>query len=512
MWSIICAEKEMVGNMNRDKANKTDRTAKQTDDIPEESRQIRVRIILLTVLCYLVFVAALTVLVDGRHPHFYVSEGLELRTAYGQVFDDPGVYAVLSGRIFGNGQKLLPIAVEGEVDSNCLGRYSLTYSTRYMLRTYSVTRTVEVVDRTAPVITLFSREGYRASWLAGYEEEGYTAEDNVDGDLTAAVRIENRGDEIVYTVSDRAGNTAEAVRVPDYTIGVPVLILNGDEEMHEYAGFSFEDPGCIARDSQGNNLTEHIRVSGSVIPYETGNYELMYSITNSRGETVSTTRRVVIEPLQNPDTFYPDEPTIYLTFDDGPGPYTDRLLDVLKKYNVKATFFVTKANPEYFDCIGRAFREGHSIGIHSASHVYKSIYASEDAFFRDFNEVQDLIYEQTGTYSNICRFPGGSSNTVSSFNKGIMTRLAKDLTDLGFQYFDWDVASGDAGETTKTDTVYANVVEGISGRKTTVVLQHDIKDFSVAAVEKIINWGLRNGYVFQPLDISSPPAHHIIDN
>ena len=93
-----------------------------------------------------------------------------------------------------------------------------------------------------------------------------------------------------------------------------------------------------------------------------------------------------------------------------------------------------------------------------------------------------------------------------------MTRLAKDLADLGFQYFDWDVASGDAGETTRTDTVYANVIEGISGRNTTVVLQHDIKSFSVEAVEKIILWGLRNGYVFQPLDINSPPAHHVIDN
>ena len=502
----------MVNNMDGNRTFKTEESEKQEPESQEESKRNWRRILLLAALCYLVFAAALTVLVDGRCPHFYVSEGLEIQTAYGQEFHDPGVYAVLSGRIFGNGKKLLPITVEGEVDPDALGRYAVTYSTRYFLKTYSVTRMVEVVDRTAPVITLFSREGYRVNWMAGYEEEGFSAEDNIDGDLTEAVRIEECGDEIVYTVSDRAGNTARAVRVPDYTIAVPQIILNGSEEMHEYAGFSFEDPGCIARDSLGNDLTGYVSVSGSVTPYETGSYELIYSITNKKGDTVSTTRRVIIEPLKNPDTFYPDEPTIYLTFDDGPGPYTNRLLDVLKKYNVKATFFVTKAFPDHLDCIGRAYREGHSIGVHSASHEYKVIYASEEAFFRDFNEMQEVIYEQTGAYSKICRFPGGSSNTVSSFNRGIMTRLAKDLADLGYQYFDWDVSSGDAGETTRTSTVYSNVVEGISGRKTTVVLQHDIKGFSVDAVEKIISWGLQNGYVFQPLDISSPPAHHIIDN
>ena len=484
----------------------------ETENRQGERERCKPGILVLTALCLLYAAASLAVLLDDRQPHFYVYDGVELQTALGEEFIDPGVYAVPGGRIFGDGRKLLPITVEGEVDTGSLGRYTLTYSTRYLYRTYSCSRTVEVVDRSPPFITLYVREGYRANWLNGYDEEGYSARDNVDGDLTDTVRVESVGDEIVYTVKDRAGNETKAIRIPEYTIGRPAMVLNGADELHQDAGFEFIDPGCTARDSLGNDLTAYINVSGSVIPYEAGCYELMYSITNNKGETVSTTRQVVIEALKNPDTVFPDEPTIYLTFDDGPRPYTNRLLDILKKYNVKATFFVTKANPEYFDCIGRAFREGHSIGVHSASHAYKSIYASEDAFFRDFNEVQELIYEQTGEYSRICRFPGGSSNTVSSFNKGIMTRLAKDVTDLGYQYFDWDVKSGDAGETTKTDTVYDNIVDGIKDRKTTVVLQHDVKEFSVAAVEKIILWGLKNGYVFQPLDVNSPHAHHDIAN
>ena len=126
--------------------------------------------------------------------------------------------------------------------------------------------------------------------------------------------------------------------------------------------------------------------------------------------------------------------------------------------------------------------------------------------------MQDLIYDQTGSYTKLSRFPGGSSNTVSNFNPGIMTSLAGALTDLGYQYFDWNVSSGDAGETTDTDTVAENIINGCAGRKASVVLQHDIKDYSVNAVEQVLIWGINNGYVFRALDVSSPNAHHGINN
>ena len=203
---------------------------------------------------------------------------------------------------------------------------------------------------------------------------------------------------------------------------------------------------------------------------------------------------------------------IYLTFDDGPGIYTGQLLDLLARYNVRATFFVTCLNPDYEDMVGRAFREGHSIGVHTASHNYYDIYSSEEAFLADFNRTEAMIYRQTGSYTKLFRFPGGSSNTVSSFNPGIMSRLAQIMTDMGYCYFDWNVTSGDAGETTETKTVVDNIIGGCAGRRVSVVLQHDIKDFSINAVEKVLSWGLRNGYTFLPLDTTSPVTHHGIRN
>ena len=183
---------------------------------------------------------------------------------------------------------------------------------------------------------------------------------------------------------------------------------------------------------------------------------------------------------------------------------------MLDRYNVKATFFVVDTG--YHELIGEEYRRGHTVGIHSATHDYGGIYASEDAYFSDLNEISDIIYAQTGHRPNQVRFPGGSSNTVSCFNPGIMTRLTQDLTDMGYEYYDWNVLSGDAGETTDTDVVAQNVINGISNHNVSIVLQHDIKGFSVAAVEQIIIWGLSNGYTFLPLTPGSPTAHHGLNN
>ena len=347
-------------------------------------------------------------------------------------------------------------------------------------------------------------------WFSGYEEEGYLAWDDVDGDLTAQVQFELLEDKIEYRVSDRAGNETVVEReLPAAT--APELTLLGDEHMTITARMDFEDPGFTAVDGKGKDLSDLVTVEGSVTPYRLGEYELTYSLSNGE-ETLSVTRTVEVEPVELPPVVQPDEKTIYLTFDDGPGPYTDALLDVLAAYDVKATFFVTQEYPDYEDVIGRAFREGHSIGVHTSSHNYYQIYASEQAYLDDFYTMQEIIYRQTGSYTQMFRFPGGSSNTVSNFNPGIISRLTGMMNSMGYQYYDWHVDSGDAGGTRTTAGVVANVTSGCAERRTTVVLQHDVKDYSVAAVEDIIIWGRQNGYTFRALDLTSPTAHHRIAN
>lgn len=289
---------------------------------------------------------------------------------------------------------------------------------------------------------------------------------------------------------------------------VPVITLNGDAEVTTDTNTTFVDPGCTAQDAQGNDLSASVVTEGIVPSDTTGNFTILYRVTDANGNTATARRLVHVEEAQE----IPTDKVVYLTFDDGPSEYTQQLLDVLAKYNVKATFFVTHAFPDYEDMIAKEYAAGNSIAIHSYTHDYNKIYASESAYFEDLQAMQDVIVAQTGQETRLVRFPGGSSNTVSNFNPGIMTTLAQELHDQGYEYFDWNVSSGDAGETTSTDQVVENVISGIQSNSISVVLQHDSKDYSVAAVERIIQWGQENGYTFLPLQYDSPNAHHGISN
>ncbi len=468
----------------------------------------------LTLLMFLVLIfgsSAILFTMDARHVQFRLVGGVEITVPYGVDYVDPGRTAVSVGKIFGPGFLTLPVESSGYVNTRVIGTYELTYSTEYLFDTYTVKRIVHVADITPPVITLQKVMDYNPSWFTGYEEEGYLAWDDWDGDLTAQVQRIELGDRIEYRVTDSSGNEGVAVR--DLSeVAVPTLTLLGEQEVTLDACLSYEDPGFVAVDGVGRDLSEFVTQEGEVRPSVPGTYTIEYSLVNDREETVSQTRTVTVKAVEIPPAVQPGEKTIYLTFDDGPGPYTAQLLDLLAAYDVKATFFVTCMYPEYEDLVGRAFREGHSIGVHTASHNYKKIYESEENFLDDFFSAQEMVKKQTGDYTRIFRFAGGSSNEASRFNPGIMSRLVVLMNDLGYQFYDWHVDSMDAGGTRSSEVVAANVISACSGRTATIVLQHDTKDYSVAAVEKIIQWGKEKGYTFKALELGAPTAHGRLAN
>ena len=120
--------------------------------------------------------------------------------------------------------------------------------------------------------------------------------------------------------------------------------------------------------------------------------------------------------------------TIYLTFDDGPSPNTPRIISILNSYGIKATFFVK--NTSYNGYMKDIVDSGNAIALHSYTHDYKRIYSSDEAFYQDLQDISDLVYLQTGVRSNIMRFPGGGSNTVSKkYSPGIMTRLTQGVAE-----------------------------------------------------------------------------------
>ncbi len=202
---------------------------------------------------------------------------------------------------------------------------------------------------------------------------------------------------------------------------------------------------------------------------------------------------------------------VYLTFDDGPSPNTDAILDILKKYDVKATFFVVGNDKEkYAEQYKRIVDEGHTLGMHSYSHKYSQIYESVEAFENDLTTLQEYLYETTGVWSRIYRFPGGSSNTVSAIP---ITDFIEYLNEQGIRYFDWNIVSGDVAESNVSkETIINNCLRSIEKYDECVILMHDLAERkpTVDALDTIIESILKmDNTVILPITDETVPVQHV---
>lgn len=319
--------------------------------------------------------------------------------------------------------------------------------------------------------------------------------------------------EITYAAKYRGVEGKKTRKVTVQDSQPPAITIDGGEQITLPYGLPWQD-SYSATDNVDGDLTAKVQVDGQVNVNTAGSYTLRYQVSDSSGNLGTATRQVTVMPpvAPNADPAAGLDKVIYLTFDDGPGPATAHLLDILADKGVKATFFVTNTMG-HTDMIGRAYREGHSIGIHTYTHKYSQIYASDDAYWADFDRMAQVIRSQTGQDTKLMRFPGGSSNTVSrSYSPGIMSRLTKLMAVKGYTYFDWNVDSGDASGHTNSASVFQKITAGVQGKSVSVVLCHDIHPTTVDAMPQVIDWGKQNGYTFLPLAPGSYPAHHRVAN
>lgn len=192
---------------------------------------------------------------------------------------------------------------------------------------------------------------------------------------------------------------------------------------------------------------------------------------------------------------------VFLTFDDGPSKeVTPHILDILDKYNIKATFFVLGNRVKmYPDIVKQEYEAGHYIANHGYSHKYSSIYKSADSVLKEYNKTEQVIREALGdeTYSsNLFRFPGGAYG--GPYEK-IKKKARKKLKENGIAYLDWSALTYDAeGADTKKE-ILSNLKETINGWNNVVILMHDAADKKITyeTLEDVIKYLKKEGYEFK---------------
>lgn len=203
---------------------------------------------------------------------------------------------------------------------------------------------------------------------------------------------------------------------------------------------------------------------------------------------------------------------VYLTFDDGPSIYTGQILDILNENQVKATFFVIGRDEEYYEYYRRIVEEGHSIGMHSYSHVYQDFYKSVDSFGTELEKLDNLIYDVTGVHSRLFRFPGGSSNSVASLP--IEDYIAY-LNEHNINYYDWNSLNGDAVTSgLSPQTLVDNIMNDVTKNQDSIVLMHDLQTThtTVESLQLLIDTLQSEGYEILPIDENAPLIQHVSCN
>gem|GEM_PF-2404158 len=195
---------------------------------------------------------------------------------------------------------------------------------------------------------------------------------------------------------------------------------------------------------------------------------------------------------------------VYLTFDDGPSPNTNRILDLLARYGIRATFFLVGDHildnefMSYEDAeriVQRIHREGHYIGLHSMSHVIARLYQSQNAaenFYNEMRELHELIYEITGEQrSFLYRAPYGT--------RGMFTREhIRVMSGSGFLAWDWNIDTED-WRARSVDAIMEKIAEDLDAYdslpQNAVILLHE-RNITLEALPFIIEYFLEMDYVF----------------
>lgn len=256
-----------------------------------------------------------------------------------------------------------------------------------------------------------------------------------------------------------------------------------------------ENYNIISSENNTKNIISNLESSSNVnINQNTSNTEIKEDIKNNQSKE---------KFVENVDEIYNGEEgkRVFLTFDDGPSiSVTPHILDTLKKYNIKATFFVLGNRvSDNAELIKREYNEGHYIANHGYSHRYDKIYASSKNVLKEYNKTEQEIKKALGDEnysSNLFRFPGGSIG--GEYDK-IKEKAKIDLKRNQIAYLDWNALTNDAAGAYTKEKIIKNLKKTVGNKNNVVVLMHDAPDkiLTYETLEDIIKYLQEKGYSFK---------------
>lgn len=399
------------------------------------------------------------------------------------------------------------------VDFNKLGTYEVIYT--YDNKDYKIS--LEIVDTKKPKFEIVDLD-----LDVGMEVKPEDMVSKVEDATKTKIKFKKKykfdqagNVKVVVQVIDEAGNISEKKATVKLVKDDQVPQINGIEEMTVIKGTEVDFKlGVNVIDNRDPN-PKLVVDSSKVDLNKIGTYKAVYAASDRAGNKIEKQRVIkVIEKRDIGSTEQNNDKVVYLTFDDGPSENTQKILDILDRYNVKATFFVTGTNQQYNYLIQEANKRGHTIGLHTYCHDYATVYSSVDAYFNDLNNIGNMVKNLIGFTPKYIRFPGGSSNTVSKkYTPGIMTILTKEVINRGYQYYDWNGDSTDAsGNNVAVSKLIANATSSKSNNVN--ILFHDTraKSTTVEALPAIIENYLARGYRFEGINDNSFVPHQKVNN
>lgn len=356
------------------------------------------------------------------------------------------------------------VQITSNLDETKVGKYKIIYQVPRLNLTR--TRTIRVVDNIKPEIKLQGNREIYTFINNDYNDEGATAVDNYDGDLTASIKVKSNVDikkegtyEVVYQVKDKSGNQSIVKR----------KVIVSKNPMSVKLKYNYDDYDNTPMEWWFNKSEDHKRNSAAWSNKQINQYDSYYIGEN--------------------------EKVIYLTFDEGGSDqtYIKEIADVLNRYEIHGTFFLTRNYiTNEADFIRELVASGHVIGNHTRNHLNMSTLANEssvDKFVEEITSVEKAYMEVTGQEMiKVFRFPKGEASE----------RSMKMLQDLGYKNFFWSHAYYDYGPELSYQDAYNSMINYYHNGA--IYLIHPNNKGNYVALEDFIKEMLDMGYTFKTVD------------